>query len=126
MPKYTIASSTHKKAPQSTERSRKSHSLSTFTFTILLLIPGLITACCHQSLLPHLTLTAASNVPGKNSGSLNATGGGSDNFTNRIYLWYYCVSGVAAEAGEYMNATCSCHQAKQDTIFPLSLSMHWQ
>ncbi|KAF7870459.1 hypothetical protein EAF04_004203 [Stromatinia cepivora] len=87
--------------------------LSAFTLTTLLLVPGLVFACYHQGALQLLTLTTASATAGKTSGSLNATNGGGNDFTYKIYLWYYCVSGVAAEAGKFVNVADSCHQTKQ-------------
>ncbi|TGO61207.1 hypothetical protein BCON_0029g00500 [Botryotinia convoluta] len=87
--------------------------LSVFTITTLLLIPGLALACYHQRALQLLTLTTISAAPGKVIGGLNATNGGGDNLTYKIYLWYYCVSGVAAGTGNLVNITDSCHQSRQ-------------
>lgn len=87
--------------------------LSAFAITPLLLIPGLIIACYHQSALQLLTIETSGTHPTKSSRSLNATQGGEAGYIYKIYLWYYCVSGVAVEAGTIFNETDSCHQTKQ-------------
>ncbi|CAD6444435.1 eb8123aa-100c-4aaf-ae93-685e2cce5b9f-CDS [Sclerotinia trifoliorum] len=76
-------------------------------------------ACYHQGALQLPTLTTASATPGKTSRSLSARNGGGGDFTYKIYLWYYCVPCVAAEAGKYVNVTDSCHQTRQGMTFPM-------
>ncbi|KAF7889683.1 uncharacterized protein EAF02_002098 [Botrytis sinoallii] len=97
--------------------------LSVFTITTLLMIPGLALACYHQRALQLLTLTTTS-TPGKISGGLNATNGGGDNLTHKIYLWYYCISGVAAGAGNLVNITDSCHQSRQALTYHILPSLN--
>ncbi|THV48406.1 hypothetical protein BGAL_0250g00050 [Botrytis galanthina] len=87
--------------------------LSVFTITTLLMIPGLALACYHQRALQLLTLTTTSTSPGKITGGLNATNGSGDNLTYKIYLWYYCISGVSARYGNLVNITDRCHQSRQ-------------
>ncbi|KAF7898478.1 hypothetical protein EAF00_004924 [Botryotinia globosa] len=87
--------------------------LSIFTITTLLMIPGLALACYHQKALQLLTLTTTSTSPGKITGGLNVTDGSGDNLTYKIYLWYYCISGVTARYGNLVNITDRCHQSRQ-------------
>ncbi|KAF7908411.1 uncharacterized protein EAF01_004166 [Botrytis porri] len=98
--------------------------LSIFTITTLLMIPGLALACYHQKALQLLTLTTASTAPGKVSGGLNTTNGSRDNLTYKIYLWYYCVSGVATGSGNLVNITDSCHQSRQALTYHILPSLN--
>lgn len=98
--------------------------LSVFTITTLLMIPGLALACYHQRALQLLTLTTTSTSPGKITGGLNATDGSGDNLTYKIYLWYYCISGVSARYGNLVNITDRCHQSRQGMHLPISFSCH--
>lgn len=99
-------------------------SLSIFTITTLLMIPGLALACYHQRALQLLTLTTISTAPGKTIGGLNATNGSGDNLTYKIYLWYYCVSGVAAGTSNFVTTTDSCHQSRQGMRLQIFFSCH--
>ncbi|TEY74678.1 hypothetical protein BOTCAL_0071g00120 [Botryotinia calthae] len=99
-------------------------SLSIFTITTLLMIPGLALACYHQRALQLLTLTTTSTALGKASGGLNTPNGSGDNLTYKIYLWYYCVSGVTAGTGNFVNITDSCHQSRQALTYHILPSLN--
>ncbi|EMR80463.1 hypothetical protein BcDW1_10972 [Botrytis cinerea BcDW1] len=99
-------------------------SLSIFTITTLLMIPGLALACYHQRALQLLTLTTISTAPGKTIGGLNATNGSGDNLTYKIYLWYYCILGVAAGTGNFVTITDICHQSRQALTYHILPSLN--